>query len=1609
MINKILGLLGNRESATGGAEAQSGLSLFTKIFIESGERDGLERYSPEVLARLAESAYAFLAQRPKAAHSIKIDRVTAVGQDGVSEDYCALSIANDDMPFLVDSIMAELHERELQISMVFHPVFKVERQDDGTFVTITGVGGRDWRDPCQESFFQVHFERPAALDQDDLIRSLSDVLTSVRQAVEDWHTMRSRVRQAIDSYSPPPPGVDPEILEESRAFLTWLVEDNFTFLGVREFTATGEGDDFNLSPDPTSGRGILQNPDVKVLRRGRELVHMTAEIRKFFQQPEPLIVTKANVVSRVHRRTHMDYVGIKIYGDDGRISGELRVVGLFTAAAYNLSLKRIPLLRRKADQVIAASGFPPDGHNGKALMNVLEGFPRDELFQIDVATLSQWSGEILDLDLRPRIRVFPRADEFDRFVSILVYVPRDRYTTEVRQRIGDYFAQSFNGVIRAFFPTFTRGPLVRIQFVVGRYEGATPKISAEELERGVEAIIRTWKDRLRERLAKHFPDSLLAGKLASYEQAFPAGYRDDFPPSRVLEDIKRIETLNDDNPVAVDFYTEPDMAQNRVHVALYRFDKPIPLSQRVPVFENMGFSVIDERSYKLKPVLDGEKRRVNLHDMVIETADGGPVDVARHQRNLEDCFLAYWAGLVESDTYNGLIKEVGIGWREAGIMRAYGAYLRQIGVAFGQRFLAETLIRHAGVTAGLIEMFKVRFDPDSGMSIEQRAQKCADIKAGLEKLLADIPSLSDDTSLRHFLSLIEATTRTNFYQREKDGNPPYATSFKINSRALDAIPEPKPFAEIFVYSPRVEGVHLRGGPIARGGLRWSDRPQDFRTEVLGLAKAQQVKNTVIVPAGSKGGFVPKMLNPAGTREETLSEGIASYKLFISNLLALTDNISGDGIHLPERVVRHDGDDPYLVVAADKGTATFSDYANEISQAHGFWLGDAFASGGSAGYDHKAMGITARGGWESVKRIFREMDVDVQSQPITAIGVGDMSGDVFGNGMLLSKHILLQAAFDHRDIFVDPDPDPAKSWPERKRLFEIGRSSWQDYDTALISRGGGVFSRAAKSITLTPEIRELTGLAVDKVTPNQLIRALLKIPADLLWFGGIGTYIRAGTESDAEVGDRANDALRITAKELRVKAVGEGANLGMTQRARIEFALAGGRINTDFIDNSSGVNSSDLEVNIKIAFRPALEAGKLTLEERNVVLEQMTEEVAAKCLRNNYLQTLAISLGEHRGVADLGFQQRLIKYLEARGLLNREIEYLPSDDEFAQRLAEQRALTRPELAVLLSYAKIALFDRLVESAVPDDSYLDGRLVGYFPRTLRERFGDEIARHRLRREIIATVLTNDVINRGGSTMIVRLQEETGRGAPDIVQAFIAAVAVYRLDEMWPRIDQLDNRISGLLQLELYREVQDLVRRGTAWFLRHASFDHGLEAVIDAYMAGVGEFRSAIETAMTERQAQQRDARSEEFVKAGVPSDLARDIASLDLLGDGCNVTATAKLTGRDVAQIARTYLETASYFRLGELRAASETLPISDYFDRLAINSTLSIIADAHRAVTADVVRGANGSEPDLKRWQAGNEANVKRARGSLDEILDGGALTVSRLTVAASQIRDLAPS
>ena len=1593
--------LGARDDFGAGHQPQKDIETFADALFGHVAPEDIKRYQPVELAALASDAFAFLQVRAPGRPKIRIASAPEAARKELKTT-SIIEIVNDDMPFLLDSVMGELAERHLTVKLVAHPVLEVTRDASGQFI---GLGAAsDVLTSRRESFIHIHID---LLDDVErrvaLVAGLETVLADVRRIVGDWRSMLRRVDAVIAELRANPPPLPAEEIDEAVQFLEWLVANNFTFFGVREYVFTGDA--LEHTPQDESGLGLLRAQDLHVLRRGTEMVAVTPEIREFLREPRVLFITKANLRARVHRRVYMDFIAVKRFSAEGRLVGEFRIVGLFTSTAYTRSIRAIPYLRRKADRVLARAGFAPESHSGKALANVLDTYPRDELFQIEDDLLFEFTQAVLHLDERPRVRVLARHDRFDRFVSVLVYVPRERYDSDVQARVGRYLAKTFNGRVSAFYPYFPESPLVRVHYIIGRSAEPAPEVGRAELESVVGEIVRTWSDRLGALLLlAHDPDT--ARRLnARYRPAFSAAYREAYSPETAVGDIGVIDRLSSERPLAVDFHTQQGPEEGSAALKVWSFDKPISLSDRLPVLENMGFRIVDEHTYHVTAHSEGGQDYW-LHDMMLECAIHPVSEISILKARLETAFLMVMHGLAENDGYNALVLAAGLGWRDIALVRAISRYLRQVRIPFSQDYMWATMVKHAAIAEKIIALFYCRFSTGMAIDAADREHQTRAIVADIEAALAGVTSLDEDRILRRFVNAVMAGLRTNFFQIDSEGHPPQTIAIKFASKAVEAMPLPQPLYEIFVYSPRVEGIHLRFAKVARGGIRWSDRPQDFRTEILGLVKAQQVKNACIVPVGAKGGFVPKRLPTTSGREAIQAEGVTAYKVLINTLLDLTDNLKGTEVVPPENVVRLDGDDPYLVVAADKGTATFSDIANGISQEHDFWLDDAFASGGSTGYDHKKMGITARGAWEAVKRHFREMDIDVGATPFTVAGVGDMSGDVFGNGMLRERTIRLLAAFDHRDIFIDPDPDPEASFMERKRLFELPRSSWQDYDKTRISAGGGVFSRSTKEIQLSAEAQRAIGLAKAAATPQEVMNAILKAPVDLLFFGGIGTYVRAQSETDDRVGDRANDAIRITGADLRCKVVGEGANLGVTQLGRVEAATRGIRLNTDAIDNSAGVNTSDLEVNLKIALSRPERDGRLSRADRDVLLAEMTEDVAALVLRNNYQQTLALSLAQRSGMGDLGFEQRLMQALEARGDLDRSVEFLPDDHAIEERRRRVQPLTRPELAVLLAYAKLALREDLLDSPVPDDPYLAREVFRYFPPLIAERFPDALEHHRLRREIIATQLANSMINRGGPSLIVRIADQTGASPDRIAAAFAAVRNSYDMIALNGEIDSLDNKVAGDVQLGLYATVQDLLLDRLVWFLRNVDLSQGLASVVERYQAGITEVASALDDTLPASVTEVRLARRGALIAQRVPEDLARRIADLPALTVAPDIVLVADRCGRTVTDAAATFFAAGGYFRLEQMGTAAREVRVGDYFDRLAFDRSLNTIEDALRRLTADMLATGRAGQEAVDAWVGPRRQQVDRIRTAVHEIASSG-LTLSKLAVAASMLGDLA--
>ena len=1573
-------------------------SFLRSYFRGVGEEDLASR-APAALASAASCHLGLGARRAPGESLVRIFNPDPQ-HDGFESPHTVVQIITDDRPFLVDSVGLVFGRAGLAVHLIVHPVLEVSRDSRGK---ISGFGADGAQPHRAESWEMYEIDRqidPEAIER--LRRDIEGTLEDVRAAVDDWGAMRERIRAVVADLERSPPALPVEEISEARQLLEWMEQRHFVFLGYRQYRLERGPRQDVLKSQPRTGLGILR-------ARGSERATATAlkdDIRDRARERQLLILTKANSTATVHRAEYLDYVGVKTFDASGQVEGEHRFLGLWTSSAYHRSPRDIPVLRHKVERVIQYFGLDPQSHDGKAVLNVLETYPRDELFQASTEDLIRICRGIVNLYERRTVRLLVRRDPYHRFYSCLVYVPRDRYNTDVRQRIEQIVLEGFAGKTVESQVQISGSNHARVHVVVRTEPAKRRKVDFASLEQRIGQATLTWTDHLREVLIGRDGEAAGLALLNRYRQVFPLAYEEDVTPADALADIEDLEKLRAEPQTRrLGLHRSPGQGLMGVHLKIMKLGEPVPISDLLPMLENFGLRVIAERPYELAWPEGGAAW---IQDFELEHREGRPIDIPRIETRFKEALSAGWRGEAENDGFNRLLFSADLSAREILVLRAYCRYLLQTGVPFSQAYMERTLEANAPVAAALIRLFESRFDPAKAHGTRAADQAAAQLVTRIRAALDGVTSLDEDRILRAYLGLVQATLRTNFYRRDRNGAVLPYLSFKFDPAAIPELPLPRPKYEIFVYSPRVEGVHLRMGDVARGGIRWSDRREDFRTEILGLMKAQNVKNTLIVPVGAKGGFVPKHL-PQGTREEIQAEVVACYRTFIRGLLDLTDNIVAGHIVPPPQTVRHDRDDPYLVVAADKGTATFSDTANALAAEYGFWLGDAFASGGSAGYDHKGLGITARGGWECVKRHFRELGIDIQKTDFTVAGIGDMSGDVFGNGMLLSRHILLQAAFDHRHIFLDPKPDAASSFAERQRLFALPRSSWDDYDRTRISRGGGVFPRSAKSIPLSAEARALLGLDSASAAPVEIIRAILRMPVDLLWNGGIGTYVKSSRESNAEVGDRTNDALRINGAELRARVIGEGGNLGLTQRGRIEYALGGGRLNTDFIDNSAGVNTSDVEVNLKILLNPLVHSGKLSTAERNRLLARMSAEVCELVLRNNYLQGQAISTLEQQAGSRLAEFQHLIRLLERSGGLNRALEFLPSDEEIAERRKSGAGLTRPELAILLSYSKIWLNNHLLDSDVPEDPYLSNELERYFPGPVRTRFAQAIEKHRLRRQIIATATTNSLINRMGPTFVLRAQEDTGAQPAQIARAFTAAREIFQARELWAQIEALDNRVPARMQYAAAFEISRLLRHATYWLLSRRRRTLKVDTAVAEFLRGAHEIGSRIGQVLSGSWRTHFEEVRQRHIEAGLPTPLATRIAGLEAHNASLDIIELAAARQTAVPEAARIYFEVGSRTGLDWLRERIDKLPVEGSWQATARTGLRDAAMRVHRRIADRVlVRGGRGTpEERVTAWQEAAGGSLAHWERTLTEMRAAGAIDFATLTVGVETLRKLA--
>ncbi|WP_041376656.1 NAD-glutamate dehydrogenase [Polaromonas naphthalenivorans] len=1561
------------------------LSAFVSAYFENADPDEILARGPAQLFGIA-SAHWRLLDAPRAPQSARI-RVfnPTLAEDGFVSDHTSVQIVHDNMPFLVDSVTMAINRSGRTAHWIVHPLLCVARNAQGRPETVDSVAGgkATGRSDPIESLIMVECDRIlAAAEREALGRDLDRVLGDVRGVVQDWDAMLERVQALGLAVARSP--LSQSSKQEGVEFLHWLEDRHFTFLGARNYDIQRDGDAVSLIARPESGLGILRGaPQTAVSRLPPEAVAL-------LESDELVLITKAMTRATVHRPAWLDYIAIKRFDDAGKVVGEARFLGLYTSTAYAAAVADIPQVRRRVADVVAIAGVVPNSHAAKSLQSILDVYPRDELFQIDTATLADHAIGILRLQERQRTRLFLRRDPFDRFTSAQVFVPRDRYNTELRVKIGAELMAALDGQSLEFTPMLTDSPLARIHYLVRAREHAPVNVDLRALEARLARLALRWEDEFTSELLRAHgegPGLALAHRFAT---ALPTAYREDFSAAVAAEDAEMLAGLSAASPLAVKLYRPLDAGEGLLRLKIYNTSK-VPLSDSLPVLERMGARVLDEHPYRIG------SDALWVHDLGLQLP--ASTDLATVKVRFEALFAQVWRGDVESDDLNRLVLSTALDARAITVLRAYTRYFKQLGFSFSQSYIEAALNNNAGIAGELARLFNARFDPAlPGNRDEAQKQLTTQIEAHLEA----VASLDEDRILRQFFLTIGATLRTNAWQLTASGESKPYLSFKLNPREVPGVPEPKPLFEIWVYSPRVEGVHLRRGKVARGGLRWSDRREDFRTEVLGLVKAQQVKNTVIVPVGSKGGFVLKNAPPASDREAWMAEGVACYRLFLSGLLDVTDNVVKSAVVPPANVVRHDPDDPYLVVAADKGTATFSDIANSVSADYGFWLGDAFASGGSVGYDHKKMGITARGAWESVKRHFRALSVNTQTTPFTVAGIGDMSGDVFGNGMLLSEQIRLVAAFDHRHIFIDPTPDTARSFAERQRLFVLPRSSWDDYDKSLISAGGGVYPRSAKAISLSPEARAALGIEAADLTPAELLRAILLAPVDLLYNGGIGTYVKASFESHAQVGDKAGDAFRVNGGELRCKVLAEGGNLGCTQNGRIEYAQKGGLIYTDAIDNSAGVDCSDHEVNIKILLGSVVEAGDLTLKQRNDLLASMTDEVGLLVLTDNYYQTQALEIASHRPLYLLDGQQRLMQWLERNGRLDRAVEFLPTDKDIAQRKAQKTGLTAPEGAVVLAYAKMSVFDGLMDSNLPDDPYYSRALKAYFPKVLTEKFGAAIASHPLRREIIATFITNTVVNRTGATFVNFIASEAAATVADVIRAFTLAREIFDLEPLWDQIDALDYRVEAILQLDLLTQLIAIAQRASRWMLRVRTQSTDLPTLIERYQPAARELRAHLADWLPPSAHASWEQATLSLVQVGVESALAQNLTALEFIFPALDLVDLAQNASTGLEQAARAYFGVEAELGLTLWRAEIKRLPTDTLWQTQARGSA----RDDVYSIASQITQGLLSRGEDLAGWRDRNAPAIERLCKLLASISTQGA-DLAPVSVALRELRHLA--
>ncbi|TGG95742.1 NAD-glutamate dehydrogenase [Natronospirillum operosum] len=1570
--------------------------LIHRVFDHAAYND-LAAYDMADLAGLTVSLWRHVDKWPQSdqAARVQVFNPNVEEHEWKSGHTCVLILARD-IPFVVDSARLALNRLGANIHRLFYGDFQTERTASGQIQSLSTPGPSD--NELLVCFEIDHISQARERRQTE--RELLRVISEVNLVVDDYPAITEVVSHARDGVKKLAKSSLPaEEVEESRVFLDWLLDDHFTFLACDRY----EIRDNKVITVADSERGLFRQPR----RSAAEHIDLSGD-QMAASAYDPRIITfaKSGRRSSVHRPAYSDYVIIKEFNSKGEVTGGYRILGLYTSAVYNDSPRSIPIVRRKIDEVVRRSGFTRGSHNSKELAQILHTFPRDELILSTVEELLSTTMSVLSIQERKQIRVFSRRDPYGKFVTALVYLPREIFNTEIRTQIQQLMASRMDVEGSDFSIYLSESVLARIRFVFKLSSPLKETLDTADLERTIVQMARRWEDELAEALTETLGEEKGVDLHAAYRRAFPSGYRESYSARVAVTDIQRMESLfaNPEDQLTLSFYLSQEPSETNLKLKIFHQDSELMLSDLVPVLENFGLRVVDEIPY---PVEREDGQRVYIYDFTLLYQADPDLEPAELREIFHDAFINIWYGRAENDAYNQLILGSRLTWREVAMLRGYAHYMKQIRFGISQEYIATTLIRHPQLTEMLSYLFSSRFNPVRKKRTELQAKYTAKLEEGLEQ----VENLNEDRILRKYMELMQATLRTNFYQAEEKGRRKSYISFKLDPHVIADMPKPRPQYEIFVYSPRVEGVHLRGGKVARGGLRWSDRLEDFRTEVLGLVKAQQVKNAVIVPVGAKGGFVAKQLPDPSDREAFMAEGIACYKTFIQGLLDISDNLVGGDVVPPTDVIRHDEDDPYLVVAADKGTATFSDIANEVAQGYNFWLGDAFASGGSNGYDHKKMGITARGAWVSVQRHFREMNINVQESPITVVGIGDMAGDVFGNGLLSSRCLKLVAAFNHMHIFFDPDPDPEQSFRERERLFKLPRSSWDDYDRKLISKGGGIFSRNAKSIDLSPEVKKLLGIRRDKMTPTELISQILKAEVDLIWNGGIGTYVKASTETHAEVGDKANDNLRVDARDLRARVLGEGGNLGFTQLARVEFALQGGRCYTDFIDNAGGVDCSDHEVNIKILLDELVKSGDLTVKHRNQWLVKMTEEVSSLVLSNNYRQTQAISIAAREAAQRLEEYRRHISTFEADGKLDRALEFLPDDEQISERKAMGQGLVRPELSVLISYSKGDLKEALIHQNAGDDDYLAQEVFTAFPGTLVKQFGEQIQHHRLKREIVATQLANDLFNHMGIVFMHRLRESTGASELEVVKAYVAARDIFGMSELWAAVESMDYRVDSALQMDMMARLSRMVRRASRTLIKNNRLNLEVATLVKRYQGSINELAVAIPQFLQGDMASRHNEAVDSFMQAGISQAVAPRLATCDHLYHGIAIIGVASQLKVSLERAAQTFFLLGDKLALNQFGGALSAMPVGTHWQAMAREALRDDLEQQQQRLTWGVLNEDDGGdlEATLERWTQLHQPLVDRWLRIVREILATSEPEFSMYSVATRELLDLSQS